>query len=281
MTVTVTAADCLGRGLEAGSGEQFAVEGNRITFVNSHDPGEPQNTRSFLFRINNVCGQALIVSADMKGPTGKGVYQPGPGDWLPPLISTDYGDRQTDAQWQRLPRVSLEDSVLEFDIPPQDADSIWIADQVPYTASDLDYDLNTRWIGSPFLSCGTLPRRSREQREIVTMTITAAAQPVPEDEHPVIVVLDGHPREHHGRWRIRGGIDWLLGESEAAAAFRRRFILHVLPNANPDGLAHGFVRSNTAGVDINRNYDVHGPSDREEKLELKGAPLRVSGRARG
>lgn len=237
------------------------VEGNRVSFVNSHDPGAPQNTRALLFRITNVRGLALTVRADMKGPTGEGVYQAGPGALLPPLVSTDYGTRQTDATWQRLPAMSLADGVLEFTVPAPDADCLWIADQVPYTASDLAYDLHVHWAGSPFLTRRTLPRRSREGRPIVLLTITA---PNASPDLPVVVLLDGHPREHHARWRLRGAIDWLLGPSTEAAAFRRRFVLHVLPNANPDGVANGFVRTNAAGVDINRNYDVHGPSEHEE-----------------
>ena len=65
-----------------------------------------------------------------------------------------------------------------------------------------------------------------------------------------------HPGEPMAEWWMEGALAWLT--SDAAAALLDKATVHVVPNMNPDGTRRGHLRTNAAGVNLNREW--HAPS---------------------
>jgi murein tripeptide amidase MpaA len=65
-----------------------------------------------------------------------------------------------------------------------------------------------------------------------------------------------HPGESMAEWWMEGALDWLT--SAAAAPLLAAATIHVIPNMNPDGTRRGHLRTNAAGVNLNREW--HAPS---------------------
>ncbi|MBW6522013.1 hypothetical protein KZ810_00740 [Sphingomonas sp. RHCKR47] len=65
-----------------------------------------------------------------------------------------------------------------------------------------------------------------------------------------------HPGESMTEWWMEGALDWLT--SEAAQPLLSKATVHVVPNMNPDGTRRGHLRTNAAGVNLNREW--HAPS---------------------
>jgi len=65
-----------------------------------------------------------------------------------------------------------------------------------------------------------------------------------------------HPGESMTEWWMDGALEWLT--SPAAAALLAKATVHVVPNMNPDGTRRGHLRTNAAGVNLNREW--HSPT---------------------
>ena len=64
-----------------------------------------------------------------------------------------------------------------------------------------------------------------------------------------------HPGETMAEWFAEGLIERLLDETDAVVAtLLARATIHVVPNMNPDGSAHGNLRSNAVGENLNRAW---------------------------
>ena len=68
-----------------------------------------------------------------------------------------------------------------------------------------------------------------------------------------------HPGESMAEWWMEGALEKLVDLSDPTArALREKATLHVVPNMNPDGSFRGHLRTNAAGVNLNREW--HTPS---------------------
>ena len=64
-----------------------------------------------------------------------------------------------------------------------------------------------------------------------------------------------HPGESMAEWWMEGALDLLIDESDAVArTLREKCTLNIVPNMNPDGSARGHLRTNAAGVNLNREW---------------------------
>jgi murein tripeptide amidase MpaA len=64
-----------------------------------------------------------------------------------------------------------------------------------------------------------------------------------------------HPGETMAQWWMEGALDMLMDEADPAArTLSERAIIHVVPNMNPDGSVRGHLRTNAAGVNLNREW---------------------------
>jgi murein tripeptide amidase MpaA len=91
-------------------------------------------------------------------------------------------------------------------------------------------------------------------------------------EGPVQVWLYArqHPGETMAEWWIAGALDCLLDPADPVGrALRRDCRLHIVPNCNPDGSVRGHLRTNAAGVNLNREWDNPTPERSPEVLAIR------------
>ncbi|MGV3556170.1 MAG: M14 family metallopeptidase [Croceibacterium sp.] len=68
-----------------------------------------------------------------------------------------------------------------------------------------------------------------------------------------------HPGESMAEWWMEGALEVLTDAADPVArVLREQCRLHVVPNCNPDGSRRGHLRTNAAGVNLNREW--HEPS---------------------
>ncbi|WP_443971807.1 M14 family metallopeptidase [Sphingobium sp. CR28] len=78
-------------------------------------------------------------------------------------------------------------------------------------------------------------------------------------EKPVWLIARQHPGESMAEWWMEGALDLLTDPTSALARkLREACTFHIVPNMNPDGAFRGHLRTNAAGVNLNREW--HAPS---------------------
>jgi len=64
-----------------------------------------------------------------------------------------------------------------------------------------------------------------------------------------------HPGETMAEWWMEGALDWLTASGDPQAArLLERAVIYAVPNMNPDGSRRGHLRTNAAGVNLNREW---------------------------
>ena len=152
-------------------------------------------------------------------------------------------------EWVRIDGTSYADGVLTMKLtPPQDV--VWIAYFAPYSM-ERHHDLVTQiaaLAGVGYASLG----KSLDGQDIDCLTI---------GEGPVNVWLYArqHPGEFMAEWWMEGALEKLTDEDDPVArVLRAQCTFRVVPNMNPDGSRRGHLRTNAAGVNLNREW--HAPS---------------------
>ena len=132
-------------------------------------------------------------------------------------------------------------------------DHVWIAHVTPYTNQNLARLLEA-FRDSPYLDVQSVGR-TVEGREMPLLTITNRS--LPEQPKKVIwLMFRQHAWETGSSWAGDGAVRFLLSGEERAARLRDAFIYKIFPLCDPDGVAHGGVRFNLNGYDLNRNWDA-------------------------
>ncbi len=68
-----------------------------------------------------------------------------------------------------------------------------------------------------------------------------------------------HPGESMAEWWAEGALEKLTDPADATATtLREKATIHIVPNMNPDGSFRGHLRTNAAGVNLNREW--HAPT---------------------
>jgi hypothetical protein len=163
--------------------------------------------------------------------------------------------------WQRYSK----DEAAKTDVTTKtyERDSAYVAYYIPYTNKYLKERMED-WkykMGVAIYSMG----KSREGREMNTLMITNTYIP---DKGKVRIYMHGriHPSESPSSWNLDGIIDYLTGNSAYAKELRNHAIFYILPFANPDGVAHGYSRCSSSGVNLEVNY---GQPDSLTEPEVK------------
>ncbi len=78
-----------------------------------------------------------------------------------------------------------------------------------------------------------------------------------------------HPGESMCEYWMEGALGWL--NSAAAAPLFAQASVHVVPNMNPDGTFRGHLRTNAAGVNLNREWREPTPERSPEVLCVRDA----------
>ena len=143
------------------------------------------------------------------------------------------------------------------------SDSLWFAYFAPYSM-ERHHDLVARIAGRPGVACRALGR-SLEGETIDCLEV---------GEGPRQVWLYGrqHPGEPMAEWWMEGALERLTDPHDPVArALRARARFHVVPNMNPDGSRRGHLRTNAAGVNLNREWHAPSPERSPEVLAVRDA----------
>ena len=164
-----------------------------------------------------------------------------------PLGWPDYKTRvSTDRQnWGVAPDTSYADGVLTW-THSFDSDLAWFAYFEPYTVERHE-DLVARIALQPGVTHRELGK-TLDGRSIDCLTIG-------EGPKPVWLYARQHPGESMAEWWMEGALEKLTDPNDASArTLREKATLHIVPNMNPDGSFRGHLRTNAAGINLNREW---------------------------
>lgn len=93
-----------------------------------------------------------------------------------------------------------------------------------------------------------------------------------EGEIPVWLYARQHPGESMAEWWMEGAIEALCDPADPVArTLRQKCRIHLVPNCNPDGSFRGHLRTNAAGVNLNREWHEPSAERSPEVLAIRNA----------
>lgn len=134
---------------------------------------------------------------------------------------------------------------------------VWIAHAPPYT--NANFAALRRSIEKNPAVTYTSIGKTPEGRDMPLLTITDRTVP-DQDKKVLWLMFRQHAWESGSSWTGEGFIRFALSADPLATAIRRGAVLKILPLCDPDGVAHGRVRFNAQGYDLNRNWDIDDPA---------------------
>lgn len=232
-----------------------------IEIIDATDPGNIQlNIRAdnaaefrqwFYFRVHDVADTALTLHFLNAGAC---TYAEG---WHGFQAMASY-DR---ANWFRVP-TTYDGRVLSIRHQPQ-FDEIYYAYFTPYS-----YERHLDLIAQA--SAAALTR-------ISTAGNTIEGRPL-EVIHwgngtlPVWIIARQHPGESMTEWLMEGLLARLNNQDDAVSRqLASLATMHMVANMNPDGAIHGNLRSNAAGINLNREWQTPDSIRSPEVLHVRNA----------
>ena len=241
MTITIDA------GFDGGNIRLVAIDGDRIDLeiVKDH---QSDFFQWFSFRVAGAHGRRLTFRILNAGESAYPFGWPG------------YKTRaSTDRVHWRMIDTRYDNGVLSFDYTVE-GQLAWFAYFAPYTM-EMHHDLVARTAAKPGV----------EHRQLGTTLDGQAIDyfRIGNGPKPVWLYARQHPGESMAEWWMDGALDWLT--SDAAKALLDKATVHVVPNMNPDGTRRGHLRTNAAGVNLNREWHAPSPERSPEVLCVRNA----------
>ena len=189
----------------------------------------------FSFRVASARGRTLTLRILNAGQSAYPFGWPG----YSTRVSTDR------IEWRMIP-TRYADGILSFDYTV-DSELAWFAYFAPFTM-EMHEALVARIAARPGVTHRQLGI-SLDGQAIDYFRIGSG-------QKQVWLYGRQHPGESMTEFWMEGALDWLT--SDAAADLLAKTTVHVVPNMNPDGTRRGHLRTNAAGVNLNREW--HSPS---------------------
>lgn len=201
----------------------------------------------FYFRVTGARGvplnMSLLNASDAAFKGGWDGYQA--------VASYDQQD------WFRVP-TRYDNGQLIIDYTPQ-YDAVYFAYFTPYTL-----ERHRRLVASTQTDerCRLhIAGRTLQGRDLDVLQVGE----VDEGKLPVWVIARQHPGESMAEWFAEGLIERLLDKDDALAeSLLSTLVFYVVPNMNPDGSTLGNLRTNAAGVNLNRVWGIAEPDSSPE-----------------
>ncbi len=239
MSIAINAA------FDSGNIRLIAIDGDRIDCEIVSDK-DSDFFQWFHFRVSGAKGRRLTFRILNAGQAAYAFGWPG------------YRARMSvDREAWRQVDTDYADGVLSFraDIA---TDHAWFAYFAPYPL-----ERHEALIARMALAEGVTARQlgtSLDGRSIDCLTLGTG-------DKPVWIYARQHPGESMTEWWMEGALEKLTDPSDAAArTLRERATLHLVPNMNPDGSFRGHLRTNAAGVNLNREWHAPSPERSPEVL---------------
>ena len=219
----------------------------------------PDNGNEFLqwfhFRVANAAGRELVLKI-----TGlaKSAYPDGwPGYRAAVSEDREYWGR-TATTWER----EEDGGTLTIRYRPE-GDAAWFAYFAPYSMERHHHLVAgaAQAEGVGYRCLGT----SLDGRPIDCLELG-------DGDVQVWLYARQHPGETMAEWWMEGALDMLTDPGDPwARTLREKCCFHIVPNANPDGSARGHLRTNAAGVNLNREWHAPSAERSPEVLAILGA----------
>jgi murein tripeptide amidase MpaA len=231
MTARVSAA------FDSGNIRVVAAYGDRFDLEIVKDAGS-DFYQWFHFRVTGAAGREVTLRILNAGGSAY------PGGW-PDYSAVVAEDRQ---DWRRT-TTDYADGVLTIRHTPA-TNSAWFAYFAPYSM-ERHHDLVARIAELPGVTHQSLGL-SLDGQEIDCLTLEGGPR-------QIWFYARQHPGESMAEWWIEGALDRLTDRHDPVSrALRQAATFHVVPNMNPDGSRRGHLRTNAAGINLNREW--HAPS---------------------
>jgi murein tripeptide amidase MpaA len=231
MSIKINAA------FDSGNIRLVGIDGDRVD-LEIHKDHQSDFYQWFHFRVAGAKGRTLTFRILNAGGAAYAFGWPGyQARW-----SNDRENWRTTAS-------SYAEGVLSF-TRTIDSDVTWFAYFAPYSM-ERHHDLIARIAAQPGV-------RHEE------LGVTLDGQPIDyltlgDGPKQVWFYARQHPGESMAEWFMEGLLEKLTDSSDAAVqALRQKATFHLVPNMNPDGSRRGHLRTNAAGVNLNREW--HAPS---------------------
>jgi len=243
-------------------------DSGNITVINAHDPLNIQlkidkdNQSDFFqwfhFKLHNInrCEHVLHITNASQASYVEG--------WEDYQAVASY-DRE---EWFRVP-TTYDGTQLTITLMPE-YDSVYFAYFCPYSyerhqdlihSAQLDIDCQLNVLGQ------TLDGRD--------MSLLIVGEPEP-SKKKIWVTARQHPGETMAEWFMEGFIDRLLDEDDGVArSLLNNAVFYLVPNMNPDGSVRGHLRTNAAGVNLNREWQKPSMENSPEVYLVREKMLKV------
>ncbi len=164
--------------------------------------------------------------------------------------------------WRMIP-TRYADGVLTFEWSG-DTDLAWFALFAPYPM-ERHHALIARIAARPGVTYRALGR-SLDGQVIDLLQVGTGGK-------PVWFIARQHPGEPMTEWWMEGALDWLTAPAANPQrdALLQAATIHLVPNINPDGTRRGHLRTNAAGVNLNREWHAPSPERSPEVLCVREA----------
>jgi murein tripeptide amidase MpaA len=220
-------------GFDSGNIHVSRIEGDTAYLEIAQD-AQSDFYQWFHFRVTGAKGQAITLHITN---CAQSAY---PGGW--PNYRARWSEDRDD--W-RCAETSYADGVLTIRHTPQ-ADAIYFAYFAPYSM-ERHFDLVQQMAARPGV-------------QLLQLGETLDGRPLDllrlgEGPTQVWLYARQHPGETMAEWWMEGALERLTDPEDAVARLlREKCTLHIVPNMNPDGSARGHLRTNAAGVNLNREW---------------------------
>ena len=209
----------------------------------------------FHFRVSGAAGRPLTLKITGLNASAY------PGGW-PDYNAAVSEDRE---YWGRAPSSfdkAEDDGTLTISFTPA-SNIAWFAYFAPYSM-ERHHDL----VSGAALAPGVTHRvlgRSIEGQPIDCLEV---------GDGPTQVWLYArqHPGESMAEWWMEGALDCLTDPADPVARRLRALCrFHIVPNVNPDGSCRGHLRTNVAGINLNREWASPSADKSPEVLCIRAA----------
>lgn len=152
---------------------------------------------------------------------------------------------------------SYAGGVLTIRFTPR-TNSAWFAYFAPYSM-ERHTDLVARMANRPGVSVSVLGQ-TLDGQDLDLLTVRAPDSHVSDKEKLAVwMIARQHPGESMAEWWMEGMLERLTDPADPVATrLKERACFYVVPNMNPDGSRRGHLRTNAAGINLNREW--HEPS---------------------
>jgi murein tripeptide amidase MpaA len=226
MTITIDAA------FDSGNIIVSSIEGDTATLEIRKDK-DSDFYQWFHFRVTGAKGRALTLN--ITNCAGSAY----PGGW------TDYKVRYSVNRTDWLcAETSYNDGVLTI-THTIESDAIWFAYFAPFSMEQ-HHDLIAFAAQQPGVEVAVLGHSLDGQPIDYVRMGTGPKQ--------AWLYCRQHPGESMAEYWAQGALEYLTSDAPAAQRLRAACTFHIIPNMNPDGSARGHLRTNAAGVNLNREW---------------------------